>query len=142
MANDKRGSFLGRGWSFPPTFDPEHINITMVEKELDIKQSLYILLSTIPGERTMRPDFGCDLHGVTFSRMIEDTRRTIIDLVATAILHHEPRVTIEEIEVNMADDDEGGTVYINIDYKVRETNVRENIVYPFHLIEGTNITEI
>ena len=62
-------SFLGRGWKFPVRIDPTTGRVAMSEMEQDIKQSILILLSTAPGERLMRPEFGCGIHDLVFSSM-------------------------------------------------------------------------
>jgi phage baseplate assembly protein W len=142
MTNENQ-SFLGRGWSFPPDFDWNNKTVIMSEEEQDIRQSLHILLSTIPGERLMRQDYGCDLHAIIFSRRNQETVHRIIDVVSTAILNHEPRVVVESVEVDMQEmnpEDVACKVYVN--YTVIKTNTRNNIVYPFYLIEGTLVTEV
>lgn len=139
MSNDK--SFLGTGWSFPPTFNSGQHTINMVSDEKDIAQSLFIILSTIPGERIMKPAFGCDLHSVTFQEMNNTTRQVIIDLITEAVLYYEPRVSLDMVDVEM-DNAVEGLVNVTLNYTIRTINVRTNIVYPFYLVEGTNITDL
>lgn len=135
---DKR-TFLGRGWSFPPTFHPRTISVDMVEEEEDIRQSLFLLISTMPGERIMRPDYGCDLHSLVFERMNANTRSEIIYMVEMAVIRYEPRVTVNGVRVEM-DVDDIGMIRIILDYTVRKTNARSNIVYPFYIREGTLVS--
>ena len=134
-------SFLGTGWSFPPTFDKGVHTLKMVSDEEDIAQSLFIILSTTPGERVMNPAFGCNLNQVTFKAMDETTRQEIILLIEEAVLNYEPRVTLESVEVKMENPNDG-LVLVTLHYRVRTINVRTNIVYPFYLIEGTNVTNM
>lgn len=136
MERDK--SFLGTGWSFPPRFNPLDRGVDMVSADEDIKQSLNIILSTAPGERLMRPSFGCGLKKMVFERINESTRTQIKDLVERAVLFFEPRITLLRVEVDAAEVHEG-KVLISLEYVIRTTNMRSNMVYPFYFREGTNI---
>lgn len=131
-------SFLGTGWSFPPAFHPEQFEPEMVAEEADIGQSLFLLISTAPGERIMNPAYGCDLHSLVFERITEATRYKIVSMVSLAILMFEPRVTVNEIDVRIVSHDPG-LIHIRVEYTVIQTNTRSNIVYPFYLQEGTNV---
>ena len=112
----------------------------MVSDEEDVAQSLYIILSTTPGERVMNPDFGCNLHSISFKSLDETTRQEIISMVEEAVLNYEPRITLESVDVDMANAIDG-VVNITLNYRIRTINVRTNIVYPFYLVEGTNVQE-
>ncbi|MEM6724968.1 MAG: GPW/gp25 family protein [Bacteroidota bacterium] len=140
MFNEDK-TFLGRGWSFPPIFDEKTTSIRMVEEEEDISQSILLLLSTRPGERIMQPDYGCELHNLVFDKINADLVGKIEDFIATSILYYEPRVTLENVEVDPSDE-LNGLLNINLQYLIRKTNVRTNIVYPYYFIEGTNIREV
>lgn len=135
---DLETNFLGRGWSFPPEFDTKLSSSVMVEEEVDIKQSLRIILSTAPGERIMNPKFGCDLMTTIFDSIDSLTINRIKDLVTMAILNYEPRITLHEVMVHVIDA-LGGKIQVELDYTIRKINVRTNIVYPFYLNEGTNV---
>jgi uncharacterized protein len=139
MAQIINRSFLGRGWSFPPTFDNQTGEVVMVSEETDIEQSLQILLGTRPGERVMQPDFGCNLDIMLFEPLTITLITLVKDLIRTAILRHEPRIEVRSIAINTLQVNEG-LVMIEIDYLVRSTNSRFNLVYPFYLEEGSNIT--
>lgn len=141
MAVDQ--SFLGTGWSFPPRFH-KHTGrddggaLDMVSGEDDIRESLLILMSTAPGERVMQPAYGCGLKTLVFDNVTESTLTEIRDLIERAILFFEPRITVERIDI--ADDRiEEGLLTIDIVYRVRSTNTRSNIVYPFYFMEGTHV---
>lgn len=131
-------SFLGRGWSFPPTFSLAIKTVEMVEDEEDIRQSLQILLTTGLGERIMVPDYGCDLTTLNFDSITTSFTSYLKDLVKTAILYHEPRIKVEKIELS-TDQAREGTVLISIDYIIRTTNTRTNYVYPYYINEATNL---
>lgn len=128
-------SFLGRGWSFPPEFSKESRSVKMLEDEADIKSSLEILLSTRLGERIMVPGYGCNLEELLFSPLNLTLKTYVIDLIKTAILYHEPRIDIKKIDIDPADE-LNGVLLINIDYIIRSTNSRMNMVFPFYKEEG------
>ena len=142
-------AFLGRGWSFPPTFiktmemeagamkEVGKLNMSVAEQ--DIYESLLVLLTTLPGERIMEPRFGCDLREMLFEPMDTTFIGYIEDLIATAVLLHEPRIKLNRININ-TDNVIEGRVDIELDYTVRSTNSRFNFVYPFYIKEGTGIT--
>jgi phage baseplate assembly protein W len=132
--------FLGVGWGFPPQFHRQagQTGVRMVTEDEDIRESLRILLSTRPGERVMQPGYGCGLHTMVFETVNESTVTEIRDLVERAILFYEPRINLEGIEVEM-ENVYDGRLDIRIDYRIRQTNTRSNMVYPFYFIEGTHV---
>jgi uncharacterized protein len=129
--------FLGRGWSFPPRFDPRTKEVVMVADEQDIVESLNILLSTHPGERVMLPNYGCDLRRMVFEEASEQTVTEIKDMIRKAILFYEPRITLNRVDAQLVDP-LAGRLEILIDYTIRTTNTRHNLVYPFYLHQATN----
>jgi phage baseplate assembly protein W len=140
MANrDSEKTFLGRGWSFPPEFHRHSKEVKMVSEAPDIQQSLTILLSTRPGERLMHPTFGCSIHDMIFESINESTSTEIKDRIQRAILFFEPRISVDNIFVD-AEEEKSGTLRILLEYTIRTTNARSNLVYPFYLKEGTNTT--
>jgi uncharacterized protein len=128
--------FLGRGWSFPPSFSRESATTSTVSEAEDIQESLRILLSTAPGERIMVPQYGCALWQMVFERLDTTLLTRIQDVVRRAILHWEPRITTDRVDVR-ADSGVAGLVRIDITYTIRATNSRSNFVYPFYVNEGT-----
>lgn len=130
--------FLGRGWSFPPTFDLSLGGVVMLEDEEDVKSSLGVLLTTMRGERVMLPLYGCNVQAQLFEPLDTRQKTLLADLVETAILYHEPRVELEGVELR---DDRAleGVVLVEITYRVKSTNSRFNVVYPFYLNEGTDV---
>jgi uncharacterized protein len=129
-------SFLGAGWSFPPAFAAGGGDVHIVSGAEDIEQSLAILLSTRQGERVMQDDFGCELGQFLFGEVSQGLIGRVRSLIADAILQHEPRISLNSIDAseNAATD---GLLMIAIDYTVRATNSRYNMVYPFYLNEAT-----
>lgn len=130
-------SFLGRGWSFPPTFVKGFDIVEMAEEEEDIRQGLNILLNTAVGERFLKPDYGCDLKDHLFNAMNNSIDSYIKDLIITAVLYHEPRIDIED--VGLKKDINESRILITLTYIVRSTNARYNRVYPFYTTEGTEL---
>ena len=130
-------SFLGTGWAFPPEFDKNAGTVEMVRDEEDIRQSLQILLSTSLGERVMQPGYGCNLRDYQFEPVSNTFLGFLKDMVDRAILFFEPRILVENIEINQADfTDNGEILLISVDYVISGTNSRKNFVYDFYLREA------
>lgn len=134
-------SFLGTGWSFPPVFNKSDHSVLMVSDINDIEESIRIILSTTPGERIMQPEFGCDLKRLVFEKIDSTLIASLDHLIYHALLNFEPRITFLNTEV-LEQNDANGLLHINIHYKVIITNSRHNIVFPYYLIEGTNVSSI
>lgn len=130
-------AFLGRGWGFPVTFSKASAQVVMLEAEEDVKNSLEILLQTTLGERVMQPGFGSNLEQHVFDSMSTSFRTYITEQIRIAIVKNEPRA--ELITIEYQEDSTGGKIDMLIHYLVRGTNSRYNIVYPFYLVEGTDI---
>lgn len=140
MENNKllaNKAFLGRGWKFPPTFTKGHDGAEMTQFEEDIKESLWILLSTIRGERVMRPDYGTSAQDLIFESLDFNTGTLIADEIRKAILIHEPRVFVDKVEP--LQEELNGRLTLSIEYTIISTNTRSNLVFPFYLNEGTNV---
>jgi len=130
--------FLGKGWSFPPTFNINTKSVEITEKEVDIQRSLEILLTTTVGERVMEPKYGCNMSDLVFEPLNTTIKTVIIDRIKTAILYFEPRIDAKNINLDTATGTEG-LVLVEIEYVVRSTNSRFNFVYPYYKDEGTEI---
>lgn len=131
-------TFLGVGWKFPPSFDKNTGSIILVSEEEDIRESLFILLSTKPGERIMLPEYGCDLNKMVFESIDSTLITEIKNMVKNAILYFEPRIILEFIDI-VPDPNIDGKLDINVHYTIRKTNKRSNMVYPYYLIEGNEV---
>ena len=136
MANDR--SFLGTGWSFPPTFPRSTRSVEMLSDEYDIQSSLEILLSTRVGERVMQPKYGCNMEKLLFEPLDTTLQAYMKDLIRTAILYFEPRIILESITLVPVVNE--GRINVNIEFTVATTNTRNNFVYPFYLNEGIEIS--
>jgi phage baseplate assembly protein W len=134
--DDPEQAILGTGWSFPPTFSRADVSVVMVSGVDNVRQSLWVLFSTALGERVMLPDYGSQIWQMVF-RSINTTLLTqLADMVSQAILYWEPRIDVVDISVT-PDASDAGRVLIMVDYVVRRTNSRSNMVYPFYLREMT-----
>ena len=126
-------SFLGRGWSFPPSFDQTSGEVDMLNGTEDIQSSLRILLSTRLGERIMQPKYGCNVDDMLFQTLDATLTTEIKNRIEVAILFFEPRIDIEKLQLTQ--DELGGLILLSLDYVIRTTNTRGNLVYPFYLSE-------
>lgn len=131
-------AYLGTGWGFPPTFNKSSASVEMLKEVEDIESSLTIILGTKPGERTMHPDFGCNLENLLFESLTTTLKTYMTDIIKTAILKYEPRVILNKVELSESEELDG-VVLITLIYTVRTTNTRFNFVYPFYKNEGTEI---
>jgi uncharacterized protein len=129
-------TFLGTGWGFPPEFSLKNKDVVLVSDAEDIEQSLMIILSTRPGERILNPLFGCRIHDLVFETIDESTKALAIESIQKAILFFEPRITVESVSTDTSRIYDG-ILLVNINYIIRTTNTRSNMVFPFYLKEGT-----
>ena len=132
---DPRKDFLGRGWAMPVDVDPRTGHVAYSEYEKDIAEAILIILETAPGERVMRPDFGCGIHDMVFTSLDSTTLQRIRSLVEESLRRFEARV--EVLAVTVAEDATfDGRLEVSIDYRVRQTNQLGNLVFPFYFREG------
>jgi phage baseplate assembly protein W len=137
-SNQTYTSFLGTGWSFPPEFVLETGEVLMTSDEEDIQASLRILLGTALGERFLNPKYGLDLHEMLFEPMSTTMTTFLKDRAKTTILIYEPRINLLSLELDTSAQTEG-KVSIIVDYEVRATNSRFNLVYPFYSTEASEV---
>lgn len=123
--------FLGRGWAFPPQLN-DRDRVSMVEADTDIKQAIYIILNTAPGERVMHPDFGCNIHEMIFWPANDQTAAIIERYVTEALTRWEPRIRLHEVRAVPGAAD-FGQMLINIVYEIKQTHDKRSMVYPFYL---------
>jgi hypothetical protein len=134
---DLNNSFLGRGWSFPPTFT-KGVGVEMLDGEDDIQSSLKILLSTRIGERIMEPQFGCNTDNMIFEIMNTGFQTFMQKQIQEAILLYEPRIDLRNVDL-ITQNETNGLLLISVDYVLRTTNSRSNLVFPFYVNEGNNL---
>ena len=129
-------NFLGRGWSFPPRFDADR-RAVMVAGIEDIEESLRILFRTRRGERVMQHAYGTLLHQMVFEEITDDTLTELRVMLEKAVLYFEPRIALERLDIRVSPDDLG-TLLLQLEYRVRTTNTRHNMVYPLYLDQATH----
>lgn len=129
--------FLGSGWNFEPDRDNQGQlddtgRIAMAQGDESINQAIWNILGTAPGERVMRPDFGCGIHDLVFAVNDAATRSQLAGEVQRALLLWEPRIEVLNV-TTYTDSSSPHCLLIEVDFRVRATNNRFNLVYPFYL---------
>jgi hypothetical protein len=132
MANS---GFLGVGWSYPVGVDGGGNVSIETQHEEKIRQAIWIILATARGERVMRPDFGCGIHDLVFAVNSAGTAGRVAGEVREALVQWEPRIDLLDVKAR-AGEQAPDQLLIEIDYRVRSTNNRFNLVYPFYLEGG------
>jgi phage baseplate assembly protein W len=124
--------FIGRGLAWPMRVDQSG-SISLTNGAADLDSSVRLILLTAPGERLMRPEFGCRIHELVFEPINANTLGLMRHAVRQALAQWEPRITVEDVDVE-TDPNTSGLVQIHLGYRVRATNDRRNLVHPFYLI--------
>jgi phage baseplate assembly protein W len=129
-----RREFLGTGVGFPVRLAPDG-GVIASAGEQAVAESIWVILSTAPGERVMRPRFGCEIHRLVFAGDDSGTRALVAHHVTEALTTWEPRIDVLDVRV------EGGgdlrtALLISVDYRLRANNAVHNMVYPFYATEG------
>lgn len=128
MTND----IIGRGWAFPPGIDAQG-GLALTSDYSELEQAIIIILTTSPGQRVMRPSFGCRLHELIFAPNNSQTAAQARRFVEQALARWEPRIRVVEIETG-PDPDNANRLMIHIEYEVKVTHDIRSLVYPFYLI--------
>src|SRR4051795_8732994 len=128
MPND---DFVGNGWAVPAAISRNGA-VRLVSGVEEIDAAIRMILSTVPGERVMRPDFGCSMWDQLFEPVSASTLGLIEQSVREALDRWEPRIDLEKVEA--VGDRATGVVRIGIAYRIRATNGSRNLVYPFYAI--------
>jgi len=123
---------VGRGWVFPPHIGPQG-GIALTHERNEIDQAIHIILSTSPGERVMRPTFGCRLHDIVFDPNNSHTAARARRYVEEALGMWEPRISVVRVDVHH-DADQAHCLIIEVQYEVKATHDQRSLVYPFYLI--------
>jgi phage baseplate assembly protein W len=125
-------SFIGRGIAWPMGVDHTGA-LALSSGAEDIDRSLRIVLATAPGERVMRPQFGCRIWDMMFEPVTENLMGAMSEAVLDAVAQWEPRIELHDVQVH-ADDDDASLVRIVLRYRVKTTNDERNLVHPFYVI--------
>ena len=123
---------IGSGLAFPLQVDARG-QIALASGEEDIDQALALIISTAPGERPMRPEFGCEVHDFIFDNIDAATIGKMDSAIRRALDRWEPRVEVKSVDFDLSEAYEG-RLLITIGYAVRATNHLRNLVYPFYVI--------
>ncbi|WP_245701024.1 GPW/gp25 family protein [Sanguibacter gelidistatuariae] len=125
-------SFIGRGFSWPMSVDHTG-SIALTSGAQDLDHSIHVVLLTAPGERLMRPQFGCRIWDLLFEPVNANLLGLISQAVRDALAQWEPRIAVEDVRP-VQDAKDSSLVRIEITYRVKATNDRRNLVYPFYVI--------
>jgi uncharacterized protein len=131
-------SFLGTGWSFPPEFIQGTGEVLMTEDEEDVANSLRILFGTALGERFLKPDYGLDIHEMLFEPISTTMKTYLEDRIKMTVLIHEARINLLSLEIDTSAQNEG-RISIVVEYELRGTNSRYNLVYPFYTSDSSEV---
>jgi hypothetical protein len=123
---------VGSGWAFPPRIDQQG-GLALTNERSELVQAIYIILTTSPGQRVMRPTFGCRLHELVFAPNNSHTAAQARRFVEEALGMWEPRINVIQVEV-APDPIENNRLLIEIQYEVKANHDRRSLVYPFYLI--------
>lgn len=133
---------IGRGWFFPPQVTSTG-KIRLTREEDELEQAIGIILQTAPGERVMRPEFGCRLHELVFASNDSQTAGLAREYVEAALIRWEPRIRVLDIDVSTnlgGRQDEScadrASLAITVHYQVKATHDCRSLVFPFYLIPG------
>ncbi|EDP95970.1 GPW/gp25 family protein [Kordia algicida OT-1] len=134
----KSATYLGKGWDFPPTFLEKRGEVKLISDIEDIEKSLQTIVTTRQGERLMRPKFGCDLTDQIFENLSATQTTIMKNRIKEAIVFYEPRIDVIRIALDTQNFLEGKFL-IKVEYLIRATNTRRNIVFPYYITEATDI---
>jgi phage baseplate assembly protein W len=126
--------FIGRGWAYPVRADAKG-DVALVTGASEIEQSIRLILGTAPGERPMRPDFGCGIHDLAFASVDTALAGSVAYEVQTALRRWEPRIDVHHVDAQV-DEDDPSILYVDVQYSIRRRNDRRNLVFPFYVIPG------
>jgi len=125
---------VGRGWAFPPGISSQG-GLALTSERSEIDQAIRIILSTSPGQRVMRPQFGCRLQELVFAPNNSQTVAQARRFVEEALGMWEPRITVTRVDAR-PDPQEASRLVIEIEYEIKASHDRRSLVYPFYLLPG------
>lgn len=127
-------AFIGKGWKFPTRVNGRG-SLDYVTGDALIEQSILLILSTPPGSRVMRADFGCGVHDYVFASNTANMRALVASAVERSLTRWEPRIDVLKVDARTSADAEN-VLLIHVDYRIRANNAFHNLVYPFFINEG------
>ena len=122
----------GRRWAFPPHLGDRN-HFVLIEDDASIRQSIYVIIHTVPGERVMRPEFGCEIHSLIFAPANEHTAGGAERYVRGALTRWGPRINLEKGGGTPGAYDRG-ELFIQIEYKIKDQHDPRSLVYPYYLL--------
>ncbi|NOZ05233.1 MAG: GPW/gp25 family protein [Chloroflexi bacterium] len=128
----RNNPIIGRGWRFPPTLD-ERGTVALTSDDDEIEESIRIILSTAPGQRVMRPEFGCQIHELVFAPNNAATAGLAGRYITEALGRWEPRIEVQRVDAT-PDDSNRARLMISVQYRIAATHSNRSLVYPFYLI--------
>lgn len=135
MAENLRDrEFIGQGLNWPLRLDAQG-GVAMTQGEMEIEQSIRIILETIPGERVMRPEFGCRAWELMFAPRNGATESQLIEFVQEALRMWEPRIEVVAVEILRNTGHDDSVILTDIRYAVKNTHDERSIVYPFYIMD-------
>jgi len=124
--------FIGRGWNYPLGTDATG-SVALATDDRNIQQAISLILGTAPGERPMRPEFGCGIHNYVFASADATTAGLLSVEVKRSLTRWEPRIDINDVAVSV-DQVDRNALYITISYTIKGSNDPRNLVFPFYVI--------
>jgi len=131
MFNNSIAALMGKRIAFPLQLNDRN-QLAMVDGDTSIRQSIFLIVMTVPGERVMRPAFGCRIHELIFDPLTEQTAITAERYVTEAIRRWEPRIDIVSLDVSLGYHDRGELV-ISIQYRHKDRPDPRSLVFPYYL---------
>jgi phage baseplate assembly protein W len=132
---DEQKAWLGKGWACPVQLDPATGAIMVAQYETDIRQAIITILRTAPGERVMRPAFGCGINDLVFESINTATITRMQTAITTSLVTYEARIEVLSVDIDPIGA-EDGMLLIELQYRIRRTNQVGNLVYPFYFRES------
>jgi hypothetical protein len=132
MNTDYNTDFLGRGWSFPLRLDSSG-SFVLANGEDDVDEAIRLILGTAPGERPMRPEYGCAIHDMIFDSVDVSLAGRVAAEVSKSLTRWEPRIEVVRVDAT-PDPVDTHVLLIDVSYRIRATNDRRNLVFPFYSI--------
>lgn len=124
--------FIGAGIAFPLRTDST-ANVALVRRDREIAEAIRLILGTSPGERPMRPEFGCPIDEFVFAPSDATTAGLLAHEVRRSLERWEPRIFVDDVGVGFDEEDQT-VLYVDIAYTIKDTNDRRNLVFPFYII--------
>lgn len=117
-----------KSWKYSVNFDPYGRAVELIDDAESIKQSLYILFSTAPGERIMEPEYGCDLKALAFQRLNLSLETQVVNDIKKAVSNFEPRIELKNVKL-LHDDEMFGCINISVEYLIKQTGANDSMQY-------------